>query len=156
MVAQVVLLMWMRTTMNYQHANGLSTWGAITALYEEGGIARLYQGWQAALLQAPISRFGDTAANAGVISLLQANPATRDLPLVVQVTKQNRGFHSGCLAIRAAFAHPHATAATQAPPSDAPALSTRSLTPVQITRQNYNIRPKTSFFPDPWDSPGCP
>ena len=26
MVAQVALLMWMRTVMNYQHANGLSTW----------------------------------------------------------------------------------------------------------------------------------
>jgi hypothetical protein len=70
MVAQVALLMWMRTVMNYQHANGLSTWGAITTLYAEGGIARLYQGWQAALLQAPISRFGDTAANAGMMAVL--------------------------------------------------------------------------------------
>ena len=65
MVAQVALLMWMRTVMNYQHANGLSTMEAISTLYAEGGLARLYQGWQAALLQAPISRFGDTAANAG-------------------------------------------------------------------------------------------
>jgi len=70
MVLQVVLLMWMRTVMNYQHANGLTTWGAITTLYAEGGIARLYQGWQAALLQAPISRFGDTAANAGMLAVL--------------------------------------------------------------------------------------
>jgi len=65
MVLQVALLMWMRTVMNYQHANGLSTMEAISTLYAEGGLARLYQGWQAALLQAPISRFGDTAANAG-------------------------------------------------------------------------------------------
>ena len=56
--------------MNYQHANGLTTWEAITTLYAEGGLARLYQGWQAALLQAPISRFGDTAANALMLSLL--------------------------------------------------------------------------------------
>jgi len=70
MVAQVVLLMWMRTVMNYQHANGLSTMDAIQTLYAEGGIARLYQGWQAALLQAPLSRFGDTAANAGVLAIL--------------------------------------------------------------------------------------
>merc|ERR1719310_2227194 len=56
--------------MNYQHANkGMSTSEAIGALYAEGGIARLYQGWQAALLQAPISRFGDTAANAGMLAL---------------------------------------------------------------------------------------
>ena len=70
MVAQVALLMWMRTVMNYQHANGLSTWEAITTLYAEGGIPRLYQGWSAALLQAPISRFGDTAANAGMMAIL--------------------------------------------------------------------------------------
>ncbi|EOD26840.1 hypothetical protein EMIHUDRAFT_457279 [Emiliania huxleyi CCMP1516] len=70
MVAQVGLLMWMRTTMNYQHANGLSTMEAISALYAMGGLARLYQGWQAALLQAPLSRFGDTAANAGVLAVL--------------------------------------------------------------------------------------
>ena len=55
--------------MNYQHANYLSTYEAITTLYAEGGIARLYQGWMAALLQAPISRFGDTAANAGMLAI---------------------------------------------------------------------------------------
>ena len=70
MVAQVALLMWMRTVMNYQHANGLSTTEAIKALYAEGGIARLYQGWLPALLQAPLSRFGDTAANAGMLAVL--------------------------------------------------------------------------------------
>ena len=70
MVAQVALLMWMRTVMNYQHANGMTTSEAFMALYNEGGIARLYQGWQAALLQAPLSRFGDTAANAGMLAVL--------------------------------------------------------------------------------------
>ena len=58
MVAQVALLMWMRTVMNYQHANGLSTWEAITTLYAEGGIPRLYEGWMVALLLAPVARFG--------------------------------------------------------------------------------------------------
>jgi len=33
-------------------------------------MSRLYQGWQAALLQAPLSRFGDTAANAGMLAVL--------------------------------------------------------------------------------------
>ena len=70
MVLQVALLMWMRTTMNYQHANGLSTGEALSKLYAEGGIARFYQGVWAALLQAPLSRFGDTAANAGVLAIL--------------------------------------------------------------------------------------
>ena len=72
MVVQVVALMWMRTTINYQHAapRAMTTWEALTTLYAEGGIARLYQGMGVALLQAPISRFGDTAANAGMIALL--------------------------------------------------------------------------------------
>ena len=70
MVIQVVALMWMRTTINYQHAKGMGTMEALTTLYNEGGLARLYQGMGVALLQAPISRFGDTAANAGMIALL--------------------------------------------------------------------------------------
>ena len=71
MVVQVVALMWMRTTINYQHAKGLSTSQALKALHAEGGIGRFYQGMWAALLQAPLSRFGDTAANAGMNALLE-------------------------------------------------------------------------------------
>jgi hypothetical protein len=71
MVVQVVALMWMRTTINYQHANGMGTMAALRKLYAEGGIARLYQGLWAALFQAPLSRFGDTAANAGMNALLE-------------------------------------------------------------------------------------
>lgn len=71
MVVQVVALMWMRTTINYQHANGMSTLEAMAALYAAGGLARFYQGVGAALIQAPLSRFGDTAANAGMIALLE-------------------------------------------------------------------------------------
>ncbi len=59
-----------RTTINYQHAKGMSTSEAMSALYAEGGIRRFYQGMTAALLQAPLSRFGDTAANAGMLALL--------------------------------------------------------------------------------------
>jgi len=72
MVVQVVALMWMRTTINYQHAKGLSTSEAMRKLHAEGGIARFYQGWLAALFQAPLSRFGDTAANAGMMALLES------------------------------------------------------------------------------------
>jgi len=71
MVVQVVALMWMRTTINYQHSKGMSTLEAMSALYAQGGIARFYQGWTAALMQAPLSRFGDTAANAGIMALLE-------------------------------------------------------------------------------------
>ena len=70
MVIQVFALMWMRTTINFQHAKGMSTLEAMSALYAEGGISRFYQGMAAALLQAPLSRFGDTASNAGALALL--------------------------------------------------------------------------------------
>ena len=80
MVVQVLALMWMRTTINYQHAKGMSTMEAMTVLYAAGGIARFYQGMTAALFQGPLSRFGDTAANSGMLALL----ATSDLPVGVK------------------------------------------------------------------------
>ena len=67
MVLQVVLLMWLRTTVNYQMRHGGSLLEVIETLYAEGGIRRFYAGAQYALLQGPLSRFGDTAANAGVL-----------------------------------------------------------------------------------------
>jgi hypothetical protein len=38
---------------------------AIRILYRQGGIPRFYHGFIPALIQAPVARFGDTAANAG-------------------------------------------------------------------------------------------
>lgn len=49
---------------------GGSLASAARELYSQGGVARLYQGLLPALLQAPLCRFGDTAANEGVLSLL--------------------------------------------------------------------------------------
>lgn len=67
MVLQVVLLMWLRTVINYQYKHaGLSMIQAFRILYKEGGIGRFYQGALYALLQGPLSRFGDTAANEGL------------------------------------------------------------------------------------------
>jgi len=83
-VAQVLSLMWLRTAMNFQYRYGTSTLEAIKTLYEQGGITRLYQGLGFALVQNPISRFGDTAANAGVLSFLEAIPETSTLPLPVK------------------------------------------------------------------------
>merc|ERR1719413_159526 len=63
-VCQVVAFMWLRTAMNYQYKNGGSLPATLSILWAEGGIGRLYKGllpW--AILQAPLSRFGDTAAN---------------------------------------------------------------------------------------------
>ena len=66
MVLQVVLLMWLRTTINWQYRNGGTILEAFSALYAQGGVLRFYQGAPFALIQGPLSRFGDTAANEGV------------------------------------------------------------------------------------------
>lgn len=72
MVVQVLALMWMRTTINYQMAKGGSMADAIATLYADGGVPRFYRGVWLALVGAPLSRFGDTAANAGVLALLES------------------------------------------------------------------------------------
>jgi len=67
---QVGSFMWLRTTMNYQYANGGSLTNAITTLYKEGGVPRFYRGVSFAIIQNPLSRFGDTAANTGILVAL--------------------------------------------------------------------------------------
>lgn len=71
---------WIRTIMNYQYRHGTSLTAAAKTLYEEGGIPRFYQGTGWALIQGPVSRFGDTAANAGILALLQSNGYLSKLP----------------------------------------------------------------------------
>ncbi|KAF2113736.1 mitochondrial carrier domain-containing protein [Lophiotrema nucula] len=80
MVLQVALLMWIRTIMNYQYRHGKTFTEATVFLYREGGVRRFYQGVGAALVQGPVSRFGDTAANAGILALLHSNPYLNQLP----------------------------------------------------------------------------
>jgi hypothetical protein len=70
--------------MNYQYRYGTTTTQAIGTLYDDGGFARYYQGLAAALVQGPVSRFGDTAANAGILALLESNPFMRSLPKFIQ------------------------------------------------------------------------
>ena len=48
--------------MNYQYRHGTSTSAAMRHLFKEGGITRFYRGLPFALIQGPMSRFGDTAA----------------------------------------------------------------------------------------------
>lgn len=70
---QVLAFMWLRTTMNYQVKNGGAFQETVIKLWKEGGIRRLYRGllpW--AIFQAPLSRFGDVAANELVISLMRS------------------------------------------------------------------------------------
>ena len=82
MVCQVGSLMWLRTTMNYQYRYGYSTKIAIKKLYKEGGVRRFYRGIGPALFQGPLSRFGDTAANVGMLTLLNDHEKTKNLPIL--------------------------------------------------------------------------
>ena len=84
MVLQVLTLMPLRTVMNYQYRYGTKTTTAIKTLYADGGWTRYYQGLSAALIQGPVSRFGDTAANAGILALLQSNSYMKHLPALVK------------------------------------------------------------------------
>lgn len=70
--------------MNYQYRHGSSLTVATKTLYAEGGIRRFYQGTGWALIQGPVSRFGDTAANAGILALLQSNGYLSQLPTLIQ------------------------------------------------------------------------
>ena len=81
MGANVACLMWMRTTVNYQYRNGGTFGSALKALYSDGGIPRFYRGVLPALIQGPMSRFGDTAANTGVMTLMNSLDATKELPV---------------------------------------------------------------------------
>lgn len=71
MVIQVTSLMWLRTTMNYQYRHGSTTKQALSHLYQDGGIRRFYRGIGPALCMGPLSRFGDTAANAFMLEYLK-------------------------------------------------------------------------------------
>lgn len=70
--------------MNYQYRYGTTTTVAIKTLYADGGWTRYYQGLTAALVQGPVSRFGDTAANVGILALLESNGFMKKLPSLVK------------------------------------------------------------------------
>lgn len=76
-VIQVLALMWLRTTANYQSRYGTTFAQALGTLLREGGIRRLYRGLSFALIQAPLMRFVSTAANDGVEALLASFEMTR-------------------------------------------------------------------------------
>ena len=64
---------------NYQYRNGTTFPVALRTLYADGGIPRFYRGVLPALIQGPMSRFGDTAANTGMLTLLDNLEQTKDL-----------------------------------------------------------------------------
>lgn len=81
MATQVGSLMWMRTIMNYQYRHGGTTTAVMKKLFKQGGIPRFYRGLGPALIQGPLSRFGDTAANTGVLELLNSYDETKNLSI---------------------------------------------------------------------------
>mmetsp|Transcript_25024 Transcript_25024/g.56302 ORF Transcript_25024/g.56302 Transcript_25024/m.56302 type:complete len:304 (-) Transcript_25024:451-1362(-) len=100
MVINVGALMWMRTTVNFQYKYGMSTTQALKHIYNDGGrglggILRFYKGMGPALLQGPLSRFGDTAANDGALAIMDNHPAFEGTPTWVKSI--------GCSASAAAF-----------------------------------------------------
>ena len=84
MGVQVLSLMWLRTTVNYQYRYGTSTGVALRTLYADGGVRRFYRGLVPALLQGPLARFGDTAANSGMLALLEGHESTANIPVGIK------------------------------------------------------------------------
>lgn len=80
MITQVTTLMWLRTSINYQYVNGIDFKTSMKTLYNNGGIFRFYRGYPLALSMAPLSRFGDTATNLGVLELTKDS----NLPLSIR------------------------------------------------------------------------
>lgn len=91
MGANVLTLMPLRTIVNRQYRYGENFKLAARTLYTEGGLRRFYRGVAPALIQGPLSRFGDTASNAGALALLDSYDATRGLPVALKT-----GFGSLC------------------------------------------------------------
>ena len=93
MAANVVLLMWLRTTLFVQYARGMSFTAALRHIYASGGgglpgLRRFYAGVSYGLLLAPVARFGDTASNAFVLSLFGSSEHRheRDAPMIVKAS----------------------------------------------------------------------
>jgi hypothetical protein len=69
---------------NFQYRNGTTFPTALKTLYADGGIPRFYRGVLPALFQGPLSRFGDTAANTGVLTLMNSMESTKDLSVGIK------------------------------------------------------------------------
>jgi len=76
MVLQVLLLMPIRTIMNYQYRHGSSLTVATKTLYADGGMTRYYQGMTAALVQ------GNTSIQVTLHARLTSNSQVQSHALV--------------------------------------------------------------------------
>lgn len=75
-------LIWLRTTINYQYRYGTTTTTTFRILYADGGIH--YRGILPVLIQGPLSRFGDTAANTGRMAALDTFELTVNMPVAAK------------------------------------------------------------------------
>jgi hypothetical protein len=75
----LIVVFFLRIQVNYQYRHGTSFPVALRTIYADGGIPRFYRGVIPALAQGPLSRFGDTAANTGMLTLLDSFEVTKDL-----------------------------------------------------------------------------
>jgi len=82
----VLTLMWIRTTVNFQYRYGCSYLTAIGRLYKDGGFSRFYRGLTFALIQGPLTKFGQTASNTGSFMILNNDPSTKDLSVGAKTT----------------------------------------------------------------------
>lgn len=82
-LVQIFALMWLRTTINYQFKTGTPLCKALSTLWAEGGLGRFYRGFVPAIALVPLSRFGDSAANAGVLAIFEMVGSTI-VPVAVQ------------------------------------------------------------------------
>ena len=84
MVVQVSTLMWMRTIMNHQYRHGGKIKETVKKLYSEGGVPRFYRGVFVAMLQGPVSRFGDTFSNTLFLTFMNRSEKTKNLPVMIK------------------------------------------------------------------------
>ena len=82
MTIQVCSLMWLRTVMNYQYKNGTAISKTVKILYSQGGIKRFYSGFLPALVQGPLSRFGDTFANSFALETFKGS----NIPIFIKTS----------------------------------------------------------------------
>jgi hypothetical protein len=72
-LVQVLTMMWLRTTVNYQYRYGVNLHVALVELYRQGGVARFYKGLPYAMVQGPLCKFGAVASNEGAKRLVHSH-----------------------------------------------------------------------------------
>jgi hypothetical protein len=83
MIVQVITLMWLRNIMKHQYRYGGTIRSTVSTLYKDGGVPRFYKGLGVALLQGPLSRFGDTFSNTLALTTID-KLSEKKIPMLIQ------------------------------------------------------------------------